>query len=176
MTVTKGSGWYRYTDIEYQFNGEHKPESFGYIISLSGKGFGKSEFVVDAVLSKLTGYKKDVDKSSDDQHVFSDEKKEIRIFDRNGRIFILITPTTKAEKTEEVVQDVEELETQVAYFKIQDPDGYSNLRKSPGGEVIRKVYDKEIFEVINSEGSWKKVKLKDGTIGFIHESRVIKAG
>lgn len=60
-------------------------------------------------------------------------------------------------------------------YKIQDPDGYSNLRKEPKGEVIKKVYDNETFEVIATEGDYKKIKLSDGTIGYIHSSRVVKA-
>jgi hypothetical protein len=57
-------------------------------------------------------------------------------------------------------------------FSINDPDGYSNLRKTPGGDILQKVYDTEKFEVIGTESKHKKVKLQDGTIGFIHESRV----
>jgi uncharacterized protein YgiM (DUF1202 family) len=51
---------------------------------------------------------------------------------------------------------------------------FSNLRKEPNGDIIKKVYENEKFEVIGSEGKFKKVKLADGTIGFIHESRVVE--
>ncbi|MBK5213268.1 MAG: SH3 domain-containing protein [Flavobacteriaceae bacterium] len=60
------------------------------------------------------------------------------------------------------------------YYVIQDLDGYSNLRNKPNGEIVKTVYDSEKFEVIGSEGKYKKVKLKDGTIGYIHASRVVK--
>lgn len=60
------------------------------------------------------------------------------------------------------------------YYKIQDPDGYSNLRKEPNGAIIKKVYDNEKFEVIGTEGKFKKVKLSDGTIGYIAASRVVQ--
>lgn len=60
------------------------------------------------------------------------------------------------------------------FYKIQDPDGYSNLRETPNGKVLRKVFENEIFDVIGSEGKFKKVKLSDGTEGYIHETRVIE--
>jgi len=62
----------------------------------------------------------------------------------------------------------------IKYYKIQDADGFSNLRKEPNGIVIRKVYPNEKFEVIGSEGSFKKVKFLDGSIGYIHQSRVFE--
>lgn len=59
------------------------------------------------------------------------------------------------------------------YYTIQDEDGYSNLRNKPNGDILKKVYDSEKFEVIGSEAKHKKVKLNDGTIGYIHESRIV---
>jgi hypothetical protein len=58
-------------------------------------------------------------------------------------------------------------------YKINDPDGWSNLRKTPRGEVLKKVYESEKFEVLGEEGKYKKVKLSDGTVGFIHFTRVV---
>ncbi|MCZ2130842.1 MAG: TerB family tellurite resistance protein [Bacteroidia bacterium] len=76
---------------------------------------------------------------------------------------------------ESVVNDEVSSNAEIVYYKVQDPDGYSNLRDKPNGEVIRKVYDNETFEIIGKEGKFQKVKLSDGTEGFIHESRVVKA-
>lgn len=67
----------------------------------------------------------------------------------------------------------EAIDAEKNLFKVQDPDGYSNLRSAPNGEIIKKVYDTETFEVIGTEGKFKKVRLSDGTVGYIHESRVI---
>ena len=61
----------------------------------------------------------------------------------------------------------------VQQYTISDPDGYSNLRIAPKGEVIQTVYEGELFEVIGEDGDYKKVKLEDGTAGYIHKSRVI---
>ena len=74
------------------------------------------------------------------------------------------------ESTE--ISDVDD-EYNVQLYTISDPDGYSNLRKTPGGDVILKVYEGETFEVLGDENVHKKVKLKDGTIGYIHSSRVV---
>jgi hypothetical protein len=60
----------------------------------------------------------------------------------------------------------------IVYYRIEDPDGYTNLRDKPNGTIIKKVLSSEKFEVIGQEQKHKKVKLSDGTIGFIHESRV----
>lgn len=60
-------------------------------------------------------------------------------------------------------------------FVINDPDGYSNLRQSPGGAIMQKVYKGEKFEVIGEENSHAQVKLANGTIGFIHKSRIVPA-
>lgn len=62
-----------------------------------------------------------------------------------------------------------------SFFVINDPDGYSNLRQSPGGTIMQKVYKGEKFEVIGEENSYAQVKLANGTIGFIHKSRIVPA-
>lgn len=59
-------------------------------------------------------------------------------------------------------------------YKIQDKDGFSNLRLTINGSVLRKVYEAEKFEVLETEGDWSKVKLSDGTEGYIHSSRIVK--
>jgi hypothetical protein len=61
---------------------------------------------------------------------------------------------------------------QLDFYTVEDPDGFSNLRETPSGRVISKVYNGDKFEVIGDEQNYKKVKLTDATIGFIHASRV----
>jgi hypothetical protein len=67
----------------------------------------------------------------------------------------------------------EELIKNVIYYQINDPDGYSNLRDAPKGEILQKVIEGEQFEVIGEESGYKKVKLSNGTTGYIHKSRVV---
>lgn len=77
------------------------------------------------------------------------------------------------------VQQAFEISTTISleetYYEIEDPDGYSNLRKTPGGDIIKKVYEGEMFTVLGEKGKYKKVELEDGTIGYIHSSRVVKS-
>lgn len=60
-------------------------------------------------------------------------------------------------------------------FQIEDPDGFSNLRDAPGGQIIRKVLPEERFEVLGYKNDHANVKLADGSVGFIHTSRVVRA-
>ena len=62
--------------------------------------------------------------------------------------------------------------SKILLYQINDPDGYSNLRDNPNGNVIRKVYENERFEIIDSSNRFKKVKFSDGSTGYIHETRI----
>lgn len=78
-------------------------------------------------------------------------------------------------KETKIIEENKETEVQGDYYVIKDPDGYSNLRDKPNGSVIKKVYEEELFEVLGEEQGYKKVKLEeDGTVGYIHASRVVK--
>jgi len=100
IKVTKGSGWYTYTDTEYKFNGNNKPVSYAYLISLSGKGYGKEEMVISAIQGKLSAYKKDTEKSTDEVYVCSNDKKVISLFENNNKIIIVIANKTAGDVTE----------------------------------------------------------------------------
>uniref|UniRef100_UPI0039A6D05A SH3 domain-containing protein n=1 Tax=Ornithobacterium rhinotracheale TaxID=28251 RepID=UPI0039A6D05A len=60
------------------------------------------------------------------------------------------------------------------HAKINDPDGYINLRKekSTQSEVIQIINSGESIEVLDNSDEWFEVKTKDGNIGFVHKSRV----
>ena len=60
-------------------------------------------------------------------------------------------------------------------YSIIDPDGYTNLRATPGGKVIRKVYENETFDIIKSGDPYSKIRLTDGTVGYMHNSRIASA-
>ncbi len=61
--------------------------------------------------------------------------------------------------------------------KIQDPDGYTNLRKdkSTASEVIQKVKSGDFIEVLDNSGDWFLVKTKDGKEGYIYRNRIKSA-
>ncbi|MEY5068389.1 MAG: hypothetical protein RLZ47_251 [Bacteroidota bacterium] len=60
-------------------------------------------------------------------------------------------------------------------YSINDPDGYTNLRATPGGKIIRKVYENETFDIIQPGEPYSKIKLTDGTVGYMHNSRISAA-
>jgi hypothetical protein len=59
-------------------------------------------------------------------------------------------------------------------YTVSDPDGFSHLRETPNGEILRDVLEGEPFNVIGLEKGFKKVRLSDGTEGFIHASRIVE--
>ena len=67
------------------------------------------------------------------------------------------------------------INTDKVLYKINDPDGWTNMRKSPNGEIIRTVDTLERFEIIGKDGGWKIVKFENQEEGFIHNSRIIVA-
>lgn len=60
-------------------------------------------------------------------------------------------------------------------FRIEDPDGFANLRDAPNGMIVRKVLREERFKVLGTDGAFQRVQFSDGTEGFIHGSRVVAA-
>jgi hypothetical protein len=113
ITVQKGSGWYTYSDTEYKFNGSKKPSSYKFVISLSGKQYDKGDAVISAIEGILSEYKKDEGRSNERFFVYNDGKKEIRLYEYEGDLVILIDSeipqkkayTTEAESTEIAIAD-----------------------------------------------------------------------
>ncbi|CAA7195202.1 hypothetical protein CHRY9293_01433 [Chryseobacterium potabilaquae] len=66
-------------------------------------------------------------------------------------------------------------ENQIDY-KIDDPDGYTNLRKEKNrsSEVLQKIKSGEHIEVLDDEGDWYLVKTIEGEKGYVHKSRIKK--
>jgi len=75
--------------------------------------------------------------------------------------------------TEEVQIEQEDTETDI-YFKIQDPDGYTNMRDAPGGSIVRRVLPNEKFKVSGESRKYKVVEFDNGETGYIHNSRVVE--
>jgi hypothetical protein len=57
---------------------------------------------------------------------------------------------------------------------IRDPDGYSNVREvaSLQSRVIGTARDGETVVVLGKDRDWIKVSLANGTVGYVHESRI----
>jgi|SRR5690554_372326 len=164
---------------------------YAYQFKLNGRGFGRAEAVKTAFENSLKGMKKNVSESDENASIYENDKQKVAIITEEEDeeiIVIAIGFLETKKKTNEVssgygdsvdeegdpIEEKDIYQEEDEVYTINDPDGYSNLRNSPNGEILRKVYDSEKFEVIGSEAKHKKVKLKDGTIGYIHESRVVK--
>lgn len=57
---------------------------------------------------------------------------------------------------------------------IEDPDGYTNLRKDKNttSEVLQKIKSGEQIEVLDSSGDWWLIQTKENKKGYVHKSRV----
>lgn len=65
--------------------------------------------------------------------------------------------------------------TDFSVYKIEDPDGWSNLRSNPAGSIIRRVYPNERFFITALKEKHYYVLFPEGEKGFIHVSRVKNA-
>ncbi len=82
---------------------------------------------------------------------------------------------TAAESESNVAPAISAQQEVVQLYSIKDPDGYTNLRATPGGVIIRKVMQNETFELLEAGETYSKIKLSDGTTGFLHNSRIVPA-
>ncbi|MFP3590567.1 SH3 domain-containing protein [Chryseobacterium sp. SIMBA_038] len=57
---------------------------------------------------------------------------------------------------------------------IQDPDGYTNLRKEKNAfsEILQQVKSGEKIEILDNSSDWFLVKTIEGKKGYVHKSRV----
>ncbi|WP_282630092.1 SH3 domain-containing protein [Empedobacter sedimenti] len=57
---------------------------------------------------------------------------------------------------------------------IQDPDGYTNLRKEKNVQsaIIQQIKSGEHIEVLDNSNDWFLVQTKEGKEGYVHKSRI----
>jgi len=80
-------GWYS----KKVFNSDAAVQGYAYVISLSGKGYGKEKDVKDAIEKSFSGYKKDETQSTEEMSIFKNEKQTIKSFINRSQIIIVIT-------------------------------------------------------------------------------------
>jgi hypothetical protein len=176
------------------FNGKNIDDQSGsqeFVASIGGKEYQVYRTMINIVLtdpSEIEQYMAPFDTEDKGSYIkVSGDRKYLskvlgKLDQKDGKLIlkdahIIEFGSASKQETPEIQKSKNTQNTVVnnKYYKIQDPDGYSNLRSSPNGQIIKKVYDTEVFEIIGLEGKFKKVKLADGTEGFIHESRIINA-
>lgn len=59
-------------------------------------------------------------------------------------------------------------------FTINDPDGYTNLRKEKNAqsEILQQIKSSDTVAVLEDTGNWFLVKTKEGKEGYVHRSKV----
>lgn len=57
---------------------------------------------------------------------------------------------------------------------VDDPDGWTNLREIPKGNIIKRLDNKTECKILKSENGWNFIELENGEKGFIHGSRLKK--
>ena len=60
-------------------------------------------------------------------------------------------------------------------YKINDPDGYTNLRKEKNttSTVLEKIETGQIVELIEKSGDWYLVKTKAGNEGYVFKTKIV---
>lgn len=60
------------------------------------------------------------------------------------------------------------------FYQIQDPDGYTNLRKekNASSQILQKIKSGEQIEVLDKSNDWWLIKTKEGEKGYVHKSRI----
>ena len=111
----------------------------------------------------------EITRKSDGKHFQYEIAGFYEINPTSGKIYKL-----KDETTRKINSFYDDDTKQYFLHSISDPDGYSNLRSSPYGEIIKKVYETETFNVTDTIDKHCKVIFPDGTEGYIHVSRVIQ--
>lgn len=87
------------------------------------------------------------------------------------------------QKKEQLLREKAEREKQnnlLKYYDIEDigtiddPDGYTNVREQNNinSKIILTVKENEEFKIIDKTGDWWKILTKDGTVGYMHKSRI----
>lgn len=68
----------------------------------------------------------------------------------------------------------ETVKNSVKEYVIQDPDGYTNLRKegNTSSRILQKITLGESVTVFERSGEWVLVKTKQGISGYVHKSRI----
>ncbi|SMP11136.1 SH3 domain-containing protein [Flavobacterium hercynium] len=60
------------------------------------------------------------------------------------------------------------------FFKINDPDGYTNLRKyqNTSSEILQRIVSGSEIEVLDNSGDWWLVETREGKRGYVHKTRI----
>lgn len=143
--------------------------TIGYIIELIEKNpddYQDSNYCIaylmnELALSGIIGYI---------ESKFNKNPKFIRILEDNNYYGL---EKLKEYATIIYEPEIDSEESQIIY-KINDPDGYTNLRMENNkiSSILEKIKTGEIVEVIEQSGDWYLVKTRTGNQGYVHKSKI----
>lgn len=153
------------------------PGSKGFMVKtyFPDRGYYEKEFYIipenDTWILKHTIYKTMSDVSENAVKYICDVIQNIDIT-KSGWSEKLKTIPAENERNRKC--RTEGVENSAKQYTIQDPDGYTNLRKDKGtsSPILQKINSGENIEVINTNGDWFLIKTKKGLTGYVHKSRV----
>ncbi|MBP2615846.1 SH3 domain-containing protein [Chryseobacterium jejuense] len=148
--------WLKYFITKYKFD---KPT----IDTLMSTAIKQEDFAAIKTLSGNYIFSKKELKDSREKKVYKDAL--------NGKLDIDEYYDPTYSKIDEIVSFISH---KLSQYTIQDPDGYTNLRKNKNtsSEILQKVKSGEHIEVLDNTGDWFLVKTKEGKEGYIHKSRI----
>ncbi|WP_141248139.1 SH3 domain-containing protein, partial [Flavobacterium sp. ACN2] len=59
-------------------------------------------------------------------------------------------------------------------YKINDPDGYTNLRKekNTSSEILQKINTGSEVQVFDNSGDWWLIQTKEGKKGYVYKTKI----
>ncbi|WP_185291116.1 SH3 domain-containing protein [Chryseobacterium lactis] len=158
--------------------GKYKPDALTTLISSfpsENKNLGYTQFTKDEeneiianILNELikSDNKADVNIYFDDHPNYMNILKSEKFY--NFPLLEIAVKNYIPQKQRDVGAD--EIHTGI----INDPDGYTNLRKdkSTQAEVIQKIKSGISVQILDDSGDWWKIATDDGKQGYIHKSRI----
>ena len=76
--------------------------------------------------------------------------------------------------TKETIPVVQKQTRPIQLMKVNDPDGWVNLRSLPStnSSVLETLNNGDVIQMIERQGNWIKAKTQEGIIGYIYFDRV----
>ncbi|MDV3925525.1 SH3 domain-containing protein [Elizabethkingia anophelis] len=148
--------WLKYFITKYKFDKT-------IIDTLMNTAIHQEDFAAVKTLSRNYIFSKKELKEAQEKKVYKDAL--------HGELDINEYYDPTYSKIDEIVSFINH---KLSQYTIQDPDGYTNLRKdkNTSSKILQKVKSGDNIEVLDNTGDWFFVKTKEGKEGYIHKSRI----
>lgn len=146
----------------------------------------------DNELPTISSFKKGQKIFLDDTKLVPSPTDGVMLHFKNKKTALVFIPETKTfeEYTQYSEQDLKNMEnagngeseysegdedSNDIIYKINDPDGYTNLReqKDTTSMILQKIPSGSIITVLHDTGDWWDIETEEGKRGYVHKSRII---